>query len=158
MTQESISLIKTYFSTGETVFNLKIAEDMRKKLILLFQKIDLLRYLLINGSAYPFQFFFLKSNTILNFGTQKTQSNDNPQQPVIISSVSRDQLKLQKNIRIYAINYLKEFSFTLSILPTKEEYEKLVEQKRQLLIDIEICKRNLNELTIVLNSRNYRFI
>ena len=89
----------------------------------------------------------LLSNTILNHGTQKSQSSDNPQQPVIISSVPRDQLKLQKNIRIYAINYLKEFSFTLSILPTKEEYEKLVEQKRQLLLE-EIQRESLEKLRL----------
>ncbi len=49
--------------------------------------------------------------------------------------MSRDQLKIQKNIRLYAINYLKEFSFQLSSLPNKEEYEKLVEQKRKYLLE-----------------------
>ena len=39
-------------------------------------------------------------------------------------------------------------------------FEKHLENasKENRVEDIEICKRNLNELTIVLNSRNYRFI
>ena len=82
----------------------------------------------------------MNSNTILNFGIQK---NDNSQSP----AVSRDQLKLQKNIRIHAINYLKEFSFQLSCLPTKEEYEKLVEQKRKYLLE-EIQRERMEKLKL----------
>jgi hypothetical protein len=39
-------------------------------------------------------------------------------------------------------------------------FEKHLENasKENRVEDIEICKRNLNELSIVLNSRNYRFI
>jgi hypothetical protein len=154
-----------------------------------------------------FDFVFLKSKKIFNFGlTQELKR---------ISST--DQLKIQKNIRNQAVKYLKEFLFQLPTLPNLVEYEKLVEQNERGLFlfenvkqkreitsvsfsnnewavsfnqendgddetvddddvirmqisvfekhlekaikenrveDIEICKRNLNELSIVLNSRN----
>ena len=48
---------------------------------------------------------------------------------------------------MYAINYLKEFSFTLSILPTADEYEKLVEQKRKFLLE-EIQRESLEKLKL----------
>jgi hypothetical protein len=43
--------------------------------------------------------------------------------------LSKDQLKLQRNIRQYVINYLKNYSFNLVQIPTKEAYLKLKAQR-----------------------------
>ncbi len=51
------------------------------------------------------------------------------------NQISSEQQRLQKNIRLHAINYLKEYSFKLTQLPSAEEYEKLKEQKQKLLIE-----------------------
>jgi hypothetical protein len=79
---------------------------MRGKLLKLYQKIDLL------------------SNSIMIHGTKQSESQ-----------ISIEQQRLQKNIRVHAINYLKEYSFKLTQLPSAEEYEKLKEHKRKLLVE-----------------------
>lgn len=82
------------------------------------------------------------SNKILNYGVQKEQNG------VITTNISKDQLKMQKNIRLYAINYLKEYSFQLATLPSKEEYEKLVEKKKKLLLE-ELQRESLEKLKLL---------
>jgi len=102
-------------STGETVFSLTSTEEIRIRLIQLFQKIDLL------------------SNSILTNGVPKNSPDKDGKQSEM--TISADQYKLQKNIRLFAVNYLKDFSFQLPPLPTKEQYDKLKEQKRKELME-----------------------
>ena len=52
------------------------------------------------------------------------------------NKTNRDHLKLQRNIRLTIINYLKEHSFTLSQLPCLDVYLTL-KAERQLLTRIE---------------------
>jgi hypothetical protein len=61
------------------------------------------------------------------------------------TSESHDQLKLQRNIRFFAINYLKEHSFTLSSLPTPDEYAKLKAQRQIYLVE-EMRRTELEQL------------
>ncbi len=61
------------------------------------------------------------------------------------TSESHDQLKLQRNIRFFAINYLKEHSFTLSSLPTPDEYAKLKAQRQVYLVE-EMRRTELEQL------------
>lgn len=68
-----------------------------------------------------FQRIDLLSNTILSL--QESESK------------AKDQSKLQRNIRLFAVNYLKEYSFQLTSLPNEEQYEKLKEQKQRHLIE-----------------------
>ncbi len=58
---------------------------------------------------------------------------------------SPDQLKLQRNIRFQSINFLKEYSFTLSQLPTSEVYFKLKAQ-RELRLQEELRRVELEQL------------
>jgi hypothetical protein len=112
-------------SAGETVHSLKSAEEMRGKLLKMYQKIDLL------------------SNSIMMHGSgQQAQTQ-----------ISNEQMRLQKNIRVHAINYLKEYSFKLTQLPSIDEYEKLKEQKRKLLVeDLEREKREQQSDVYVHNN------
>ena len=91
---------------------LENADQMRHKLINLFQQIESL------------------SGQLLKYDP---------------STESHDQLKLQRNIRFYAINYLKENSFTLGSLPTPEEYGKLKSQRQVYLIE-ELRRAELEHL------------
>ena len=83
---------------------------MRHKLIKLFQQIESL------------------SGAILKYEPAPTSASPN-------AHSSHDQLKLQRNIRFYAINYLKDHSFTLSSLPTPDEYAKLKAQRQVYLVE-----------------------
>lgn len=49
-------------------------------------------------------------------------------------SITNDQLRLQKNIRFHAINYLRENSFTLPQLPSFEIYEQLRSRREKNLM------------------------
>ena len=99
-------------SIGETVHQLSNADQMRHKLIKLFQQIES-----ISGSILKYE-------------------------PM---TESHDQLKLQRNIRFFAINYLKEHSFTLSSLPNPEEYSKLKAQRQVYLVE-EMRRTELEQL------------
>lgn len=44
-------------------------------------------------------------------------------------------MKLQRNLRFHAVNYLKEYSFQLPQLPSSEEYERLSQQRQRYLIE-----------------------
>lgn len=98
---------------GETVHQLSNAEELRQKLIRIFQHIEAV------------------SARILNFGITSNSGNEAQN----VANSSNDQRKLQQNIRIYSINYLKEHSFNLSKLPTLDEYEKLKKQRKTYLIE-----------------------
>jgi hypothetical protein len=112
-------------SIGESVHQLSHADDMRHNLIRLFQQIESI------------------SGRILKYGIieQETQQDDSNDK----SKSSNDQVKLQRNIRFYAINYLKEHSFNLSSLPNKEEYDKLKAQRQIYLVE-EMRRAELEQL------------
>ena len=99
-------------NSGETEYQLKSAEEMRIKLVKLYQQIE------------------LQSAQILQY--EPTSQN-------------KDQLKLQRNIRFQAINYLKENSFTLSQLPNSETYFKLKAQ-RELSLQEELKRLELEQM------------
>ena len=80
---------------------------MRHKLIKLFQQIESI------------------SGSVLKNGNDGSET----------SPITNDQLKLQRNIRFQAINYLTEHSFNLSALPTPDEYAKLTSQRKLYLIE-----------------------
>lgn len=101
-------------NVGESVHQLSNADDMRHNLIRLFQQIESI------------------SGRILKYGIVEQEQNDDKSK---ISQPPNDQIKLQRNIRFYAINYLKENSFNLSSLPNKEEYEKLKAQRQIYLVE-----------------------
>ena len=90
---------------------------MRHKLIKLFQQIESI------------------SGSVLKNGNDGSET----------ATISNDQLKLQRNIRFQAINYLKEHSFNLSALPTPEEYAKLTSQRKLYLIE-EMKRAELEQL------------
>ncbi len=98
-------------NSGEAIYQLKNAEEMRSKLIKLYQKIETL------------------SAQILNHDTSNTNN---------------DQLKLQRNIRVQSINFLKEYSFTLSQLPTSEVYSKLKAQ-REIYLQEELKRAEIEQ-------------
>jgi hypothetical protein len=98
-------------NSGEAIYQLKNAEEMRSKLIKLYQKIETL------------------SAQILNHDTSNTNN---------------DQLKLQRNIRVQSINFLKEYSFTLSQLPTSEVYSKL-KAKREIYLQEELKRAEIEQ-------------
>ncbi|CAF0796127.1 unnamed protein product [Brachionus calyciflorus] len=97
---------------GEAIYQLGNAEDIRDKLIKLFQKIE------------------LRSNLIIKYGVK-----DAAQDSKKVATISNDQFRLQKNIRFHAINYLRENSFTLPQIPSYEDYEKLKKQRERYLME-----------------------
>ncbi len=105
---------------------------MRSKLIKLFQQTETL------------------SGLILNFApdkvNQKLSNNNDKKQPSLV----KDQLKLQRNIRAYVVNYIKENSYKLSQLPSREVYSVLKIQHQQLLQ--EQMKRNEKDMIIQKNK------
>lgn len=101
---------------GETTYQLSNAEEMRSKLIKLYQKAESLSGLILKSE-----------NSIKEIPNKTKDSND-------ASNIkNRDQLKLQRNIRMYVVNYLKENSFSLGQLPTKELYLSLKAQREENL-------------------------
>jgi hypothetical protein len=96
---------------------------MRNKLIRHFQQIEAI------------------SNAILKHGiSQEVNSATNA--PTI--TVSNDQFKLQRMLRAHAVNYLKEYSFSLPQLPSANDYEQL-KSRRQLLVFEEMKRRELEQ-------------
>lgn len=106
-------------SLGETSYQLSNAEDMRHKLVNLFKRAESM------------------SASILNYGASKQEDQQPPE-------ITNDQLKLQRNIRYFIVNYLRENSFNLAQLPSREEYEILVKQRERFMI--EEARRNEAEL------------
>lgn len=104
-------------STGESLYQLNNAEEMRSRLIRIFHQVEFI------------------SGLILNFGVEKTQNSNSP--PKLIKN--KDQTKLQRNIRQYVINFLKENSFSLSQLPSKEDYISF-KARRQIILQEEMGK------------------
>jgi hypothetical protein len=94
------------------------AEEMRHKLIKLFQQIEI-----ISGQ--------ILKHGIIDESAESSASSSGEAR----NSVNQDQIKLQRNIRFYAINFLKENSFTLSTLPAAEEYAKLKSQRQIYLAE-----------------------
>ena len=99
------------------------------------------------------------SASILNFGvTTSDQKTSSPSQP------SHDQIKLQRNIRYFIINYLRENSFNLAQLPNGDEYAVLVKQRERFLIEearrneVELARqrRQINERIAATNGGNNR--
>ena len=88
---------------------------MRLKLIKLFQQAEMLSGLILN---------FVHDKE-----AQKSPNTGNKQQ----NALMKDQLKLQRSIRVNIINYLKEHSFRLGQLPSKEVYLALKTQRQQFL-------------------------
>lgn len=103
-------------SLGETTYQLSSGEEMRHKLVNLFKRAESL------------------SATIFNHG-MTTPKEDAAAQPSQQQQPSNDQIKLQRNIRYYIVNYLRENSFNLAQLPTSEEYGVLVKQRERLMIE-----------------------
>lgn len=119
------------FSLGETSFQLSNAEEMRHKLVKLFKQAESL------------------SASILNYGNEdsdqpSTPTAKQPNQQQQKQKPSLDQLKLQRNIRYFVINYLRENSFNLAQLPSGDEYAVLVKQRERFMI--EEARRNEAEL------------
>jgi len=102
-------------SSGEAIYQLTNAEEMRLKLIKLFQHAEMLSGLILN---------FVHDKE-----TQKSPNTGNKQQ----NALMKDQLKLQRSIRVNIINFLKEHSFRLGQLPSKEVYLALKTQRQQFL-------------------------
>ena len=109
---------------------------MRHKLLKLFQKIDTL------------------SASILKYGVEDEANNvEDGNKKIQTKKISSEQFKLQRNIRLFAINYLKDNSFTLSQLPTINEYNELkakrqvhlLEEMRRIEIEQNFEKQRLNE-------------
>lgn len=105
-------------NTGESIYQLNNAEEMRGKLIRIFHQAEFI------------------SGLILNFGLEKSQNSNSPKKLII---TNKDQIKLQRNIRQYVINFLKENSFTLNQLPSKEDYTNL-KARRQTILQEEMKK------------------
>ena len=104
-------------SCGEAIYQLSNAEEMRTKLIKLYQQVDIM------------------SSAILKYGINQevgaaTDSNNNGPSS---TAITNDQFKLQRNIRFYAVNYLKDYSFNLPQLPSSQEYEKVKSQLQRYL-------------------------
>ena len=78
-------------SSGEAIYQLTNAEEMRLKLIKLFQQAEMLSGLILN---------FVHDKE-----AQKSPNTDNKQQ----NTLMKDQLKLQRSIRVNIINYLKVY-------------------------------------------------
>lgn len=97
---------------GEALYQLGNAEDIRNKLIKLFQQIEIV------------------SASIQKYGVEGTSTDG-----AIVSKISNDQFKLQRNIRFFAINYLREHSFNLPSVPSAQEYQKLKSQRQLYLIE-----------------------
>lgn len=83
------------------------------------------------------------SAAILNYGVVAAKK-DNETETKQQSQPSNDQLKLQRNIRYFVINYLRENSLNLAQLPTSDEYSLLVKQRERFMI--EEARRNEAEL------------
>lgn len=125
-------------SLGETTYQLSNAEDIRHKLVNLFKRAESM------------------SASILNFGVTTSDQKTSPSQP------SHDQLKLQRNIRYFIINYLRENSFNLAQLPNGDEYSVLVKQRERFLIEEAVRneaelarqRRQINERIAATNGGN----
>lgn len=107
---------------GETTYQLSQAEDARHKLIKLFKRLETI------------------SSSILNYqiggGGSDSAADSMPMK------ISNDQLKLQRQIRYYAISFLRENSLNMAQIPNAEEYEKLKSQ-RQLYVNEELKRSEL---------------
>ncbi|RWS13629.1 rabenosyn-5-like protein [Dinothrombium tinctorium] len=104
-------------SQGESNYKLRDAQDLRIKLMRIAENIDVV------------------SRKISNIDIQ----NEPPPHP--------SQLKLQRNIRLSATQYLRENMVGLPSLPTEEELQKLQEKRRQ-----EIQKRIEEERKLALEE------
>lgn len=103
---------------------------MRHKLVNLFKRSEALSAAILNYGVVAAK----KDNET----DTKQQNQHQQQQP------SNDQLKLQRNIRYFVINYLRENSLNLAQLPTSDEYSLLVKQRERFMI--EEARRNEAEL------------
>lgn len=91
---------------------------MRHKLVTLFKRAESL------------------SSSILNHGisSSTTDAAASPQQSPQ-PTPPNDQLKLQRNIRYFVINYLRENSFNLAQLPSADEYALLAKQRQRFAME-----------------------
>jgi hypothetical protein len=115
-------------SCGEAIYQLANAEEMRTKLIRMYQQIEAI------------------SNSILKNGINQEAfdpNNNNNSSGAI--TVSNDQFKLQRNLRLQAVNYLKEYSFTLPQLPSAKDYEQF-KSRRQLHLAEEMRRHEIEQL------------
>ena len=103
------------------MYQLEQAEEMRMRLIRLYQQIESLSGKILKHNAQP-------DDTTTATKGQADNANNRV----------TDHFKLQRNIRMYAIGFLKEYSFSLPTLPARELYEQL-KQRRQahLLAEME---------------------
>jgi hypothetical protein len=83
------------------------------------------------------------SNSILRNGINQESADANNNSSAI--TVSNDQFKLQRNLRLHAVNYLKEYSFTLPQLPSTKDYEQL-KSRRQLHLMEEMKRHEMEQL------------
>lgn len=115
-------------SIGEASYQLGNAEDLRDKLIKLFQKIE------------------IKSSHVVKYGLSNSQVDSSKK------NITNDQIKLQKNIRFFAINYLRENSFTLPQLPSFEIYEQLRSRRERNLMEQMKKQREMEKKTKTFNK------
>ena len=88
-------------SSGESMHQLSSAEEMRDKLAKLFQNLEIL-----SGKIAKYEEVVVDDEKAL------TSNN---------KSSKKDQTKLQNNIRYFAINYIKDNSFSLGTLPSNKK-------------------------------------
>jgi hypothetical protein len=103
------------------------AEELRNKLIRIYKQIEMTSDSIMK---YGITYEHVEVNTA---DPNNNTKHEQQLQPVL--SISKDQFKLQRNIRYYAINYLKEHSFNLPQLPTPQDYEKLKSKRQTFLIE-----------------------
>lgn len=92
------------------------AEEMRSKLVQLFKQAESL-----SDQILKFDFIDGKASS-----HQQSSDKGAKKQPAL----KRDQMRLQRSIRMSTINYLKEHSLTIGQLPTREVYQGLKAQRQ----------------------------